>query len=166
MSFHLMNYNGNMLMDVNNCYLFLSVYYRNHDSISSHLISFPDCLLYISCAVIGIWGRRLFTSDTHLATRRQVLWQIRWILIWETGSDRWIHQVAQTNTSARVLTAAIFGLISGDSGLYTVGVDVKLLPDLDTQIQLTVRRGERSLILIRSFFFLFFPHTSQLTNML
>ncbi|KAK9981706.1 hypothetical protein ABG768_001230 [Culter alburnus] len=47
------------------------------------------------------------------------------------------------NTSARILTAVILRLVLEDSGLYSFGVDVKLLPDLSgDDIQLTVRRGE------------------------
>ncbi|XP_077057506.1 uncharacterized protein LOC143710435 isoform X3 [Siphateles boraxobius] len=138
-----------MLMD---CCFFLSVYYRNHNFISSHLILFPVCLLDISCAVTKI-GYEAEDVTFHVRYSSHYEENIKYFgrsdgfffekLVQTTESNMWTRRgrfALLDNTSKHFLTATIFELISEDSGMYTFGVDVKMLPDPDTQILLTVRR--------------------------
>ncbi|KAL0202052.1 hypothetical protein M9458_000070, partial [Cirrhinus mrigala] len=63
-------------------------------------------------------------------------------LVETSHPNRWAKQgrfVLFDNTSAHFLTATISGLVAEDSGSYSFGVDIKLLPDLIAdEIQLTV----------------------------
>ncbi|XP_056128032.1 uncharacterized protein LOC130105856 [Rhinichthys klamathensis goyatoka] len=110
------------------------------------------CLLDISCTVteIGYEGED-FTFHvgypSHYEGKSKYFGRSDGLffkkLVQTTESNRWTRQgrfALLDNTSAHFLTATIFGLISEDSDVYTFGVDVKMLPDPDTEIQLTVRR--------------------------
>lgn len=115
---------------------------------------FPVCLLDISCAVrsteIGYEGEDFtfhvgypsdYEENSKYFGRSDGFFFEK--LVQTTESNRWTRQgrfALLDNTSAHFLTATIFGLISEDSDVYTFGVDVKLMPDPDTEIQLTVRR--------------------------
>nr|XP_021333852.1 uncharacterized protein LOC110439990 [Danio rerio] len=64
-------------------------------------------------------------------------------LVETSESNRWTTHgrfAIFDNTSAHVIIATILNLTMEDSGSYTVGVDVTLLPDYDAEIQLTVMR--------------------------
>lgn len=110
------------------------------------------CLLDISCAVteIGYEGEDFtfhvgyppeYEENSKYFGRSDGFFFDK--LVQSAESNRWIRRgrfALLDNTSTHSLTATIFSLISEDSGEYSFGVDVKLLPDPDTQIQLTVRR--------------------------
>lgn len=134
---------------------------------SSHLILFPVCLLDISCTVrsteIGYEGEDFtfhvgypsdYEENSKYFGRSDGFFFEK--LVQTTESNRWTRHgrfALLDNTSAHLLIATIFGLISEDSDVYTFGVDVKLMPDPDTEIQLTVRRrGESPLTSINSIF--------------
>ncbi|XP_059407680.1 uncharacterized protein LOC132142064 [Carassius carassius] len=67
-------------------------------------------------------------------------------LVETSHPNRWVKQgrfALFDNTSACLLTAAILNLVLDDSGYYSFGVDIKLMPDpTGEEIQLTVIRGE------------------------
>ncbi|XP_073698626.1 uncharacterized protein [Garra rufa] len=67
-------------------------------------------------------------------------------LVQTSHPNQWVKQgrfALFDNTSTHVLTAVISGLVAEDSGNYSFGVDIKLLPDLTgDEIQLTVITGE------------------------
>ncbi|RXN02341.1 CMRF35-like molecule 8 [Labeo rohita] len=67
-------------------------------------------------------------------------------LVETSHPNRWVKQgryILFDNTSAHFLTARILRLVAGDSGSYSLGVDIKLLPDfIADEIQLTVITGE------------------------
>ncbi|XP_073763991.1 uncharacterized protein isoform X2 [Danio rerio] len=66
-------------------------------------------------------------------------------LVETSESNRWTTHgrfAIFDNTSAHVIIATILNLTMEDSGSYTVGVDVTLLPDYDAEIQLTVMRAK------------------------
>lgn len=136
---------------------FMSVYYRNHDwisrnTLSFHFISFPACLLDINCANIGYEGKHVtfhisypegYETNTKYFGKKDGFFFEK--LVQTSHPYRWAKQgrfALFDNTSARILTATILQLVVDDSGLYSFGVDVKLSPDLSSDIQLTVRRGE------------------------
>ncbi|XP_067298647.1 CMRF35-like molecule 8 isoform X2 [Pseudorasbora parva] len=110
------------------------------------------CLLDISCAVIGYEGGEVtfhvrYPPDYEKNSKYFGISDVFFFekLVQTTESNRWARQgrfALLDNTSAHLLTAAIFGLILEDSGMYTFGVDVKMLPDPDIQIELTVKKGQ------------------------
>ncbi|XP_077057505.1 uncharacterized protein LOC143710435 isoform X2 [Siphateles boraxobius] len=110
------------------------------------------CLLDISCAVTKI-GYEAEDVTFHVRYSSHYEENIKYFgrsdgfffekLVQTTESNMWTRRgrfALLDNTSKHFLTATIFELISEDSGMYTFGVDVKMLPDPDTQILLTVRR--------------------------
>ncbi|KAL1281365.1 hypothetical protein QQF64_000168 [Cirrhinus molitorella] len=115
---------------------------------------YADCLQKTSCAMIGYEGKFItfkgiyppdYETNTKYFGRTDGFFFFE-KLVETSHPNRWAKQgrfALFDNTSTHVLTAAIFGLVTEDSGNYSLGVDIKLLPDLiGDEIQLTVIRGE------------------------
>lgn len=137
-----------------------------------YFILFTACLLDINCAMIGYEGKHVMFHNRYpegYETNTKYFGKTDGFsfekLVQTSHPLRWAKQgrfALFDNTSARILTAVILRLVLEDSGLYSFGVDVKLLPDLSgDDIQLTVRRGENpSTCLIGYEFF----HTYNMTE--
>uniref|UniRef100_A0A9J8CG36 Uncharacterized protein n=1 Tax=Cyprinus carpio carpio TaxID=630221 RepID=A0A9J8CG36_CYPCA len=114
---------------------------------------YTACLLDVSCAKIGYEGshvtfKAIYPPDYETNTKYfgkpdGVFFEK---LVETSHPNRWVKQgrfALFDNTSACVLTADILKLVVEDSGYYSFGVDIKLMPDLTSdEIQLTVIRGE------------------------
>uniref|UniRef100_A0A8C1LIM2 Uncharacterized protein n=1 Tax=Cyprinus carpio TaxID=7962 RepID=A0A8C1LIM2_CYPCA len=114
---------------------------------------YTACLLDVSCAKIGYEGshvtfKAIYSPDYETNTKYfgkpdGVFFEK---LVETSHPNRWVKQgrfALFDNTSACVLTANILKLVVEDSGYYSFGVDIKLMPDLTSdEIQLTVIRGE------------------------
>lgn len=119
--------------------------------------SFPACLLDTSCAKIGYEGKYVtfkaiyppdYETNTKYFGKTDGFYFFE-KLVQASYPNRWAKQgrfALFDNTSTHVLTAVILGLVAEDSGNYSFGVDIKLLPDvIGDEIQLTVVRGENPL---------------------
>ncbi|RXN03113.1 CMRF35-like molecule 4 [Labeo rohita] len=112
------------------------------------------CLRDTSCAKIGYEGKYItfkavyppdYETNTKYFGRTHDLFSFE-KLVETSHPNRWVKQgrfILFDNTSAHFLTARILRLVAEDSGSYSLGVDIKLLPDLIAdEIQLTVITGE------------------------
>ncbi|RXN11636.1 CMRF35-like molecule 8 [Labeo rohita] len=108
------------------------------------------CLRDTSCAKIGYEGKDItfkavyppdYETNTKYFGRTHDFFSFE-KLVETSHPNRWAKQgrfILFDNTSAHFLTARILRLVAEDSGSYSLGVDIKLLPDLIAdEIQLTV----------------------------
>ncbi|XP_050976592.1 uncharacterized protein LOC127171766 isoform X2 [Labeo rohita] len=115
---------------------------------------YTACLRDTSCAKIGYEGKDItfkavyppdYETNTKYFGRTHDFFSFE-KLVETSHPNRWAKQgrfILFDNTSAHFLTARILRLVAGDSGSYSLGVDIKLLPDLIVdEIQLTVITGE------------------------
>ncbi|XP_058633498.1 uncharacterized protein LOC131541633 [Onychostoma macrolepis] len=115
---------------------------------------YTACLLDTSCAKIGYEGKYVtfkaiyppdYETNTKYFGKTDGFFFFEKLV--QTSHPNWWAKQGRfalfDNTSTHVLTAAILRLAAEDSGNYSFGVDIKLLPDLTgDEIQLTVVRGE------------------------
>ncbi|RXN33114.1 CMRF35-like molecule 8 [Labeo rohita] len=112
------------------------------------------CLRDTCCAKIGYEGKDItfkamyppdYETNTKYFGRTHDFFSFE-KLVETSHPNRWVKQgryILFDNTSAHFLTARILRLVAGDSGSYSLGVDIKLLPDfIADEIQLTVITGE------------------------
>ncbi|XP_026144581.1 uncharacterized protein LOC113119346 [Carassius auratus] len=114
---------------------------------------YTACLLDVCYAKIGYEGSQVtfkaiytpdYKTDTKYFGKHGVFFFEK--LVETSHPNRCVKQGRFTlfdNTSACVLTATILNLVLEDSGSYSFGVDITLMPDpTGEEIQLTVIRGE------------------------